>query len=548
MAGTLVWLRRDLRLSDQPALFAAAARDLPVYPVFIDAPEEEAPWAPGAASRWWLHHSLSALAARLAASGSPLILRKGPSLPTLRALIRETGADAVYWNRCYEPAAIARDSMVKQALRDDGVTCTSHSATLLREPWTIATGSGDPYKVFTPFWKACKAAGIESEPLPLPRSLSNAEYSASATQRTSLFRMAGLESESESTPASAAASAAIAQSTATTPEPHWPASLSVVELDLLPKIPWAGGLEATWTPGEVGAQQRLQAFLEQGLPHYHGGRDLPGQSFTSRLSPHLHFGEISPRQILWELRHSGISWDSGNAEHFVRELGWREFAYHLLYHYPNTVSEPLNPRFAQFPWRTAPEDLRAWQRGQTGIPIVDAGMRELWQTGWMHNRVRMIVGSLLTKNLRLHWLEGARWFWDTLVDADLASNTLGWQWIAGSGADAAPYFRIFNPVLQGQRFDADGTYVRRYVPELAQLPNTALHAPWQAKRTGAASSRTSSDSVPLALSPETAGSNSVPMALSNVSSAEQRVYPSPIIDLAVSRNEALAAYQEIRSA
>ena len=434
MGASLVWLRRDLRLSDQPALAAAQERGEPVVPVFIHAPEEEAPWEPGAASNWWLHHSLARLSEALERRGSRLILRQGGSLDTLRALVRETGADTVLWSRLYEPAVIGRDADIKKALRAEGLAATSFNAALLHEPWQIATGSGDPYKVFSPFWKACRAKGIDIAPAGVPESFA--------------------------------------------PPDHWPHSESLESLGLLPRIRWDDGLAETWAPGEAGAQIRLEHFIETSVRGYGDTRDLPGHYGTSRLSPHLHFGEISPRQIVRALQQAGLSLDSGGAEHFVREVGWREFGHHLLYHYPHTTDAPLNPRFERFPWRESAADLRAWQRGRTGIPIVDAGMRELWQTGWMHNRTRMIVASLLTKNLRLHWLHGARWFWDTLVDADLASNTLGWQWTAGSGADAAPYFRIFNPVLQGQRFDPDGTYVRRYLPELETLSPKAIHAPW----------------------------------------------------------------------
>ncbi|MFO8005618.1 cryptochrome/photolyase family protein [Thioalkalivibrio sp.] len=468
MAATLVWLRRDLRLADQPALYAAAQRGLPVIPVFVHAPEEEAPWQPGAASNWWLHHSLSRMAETLAQHGSRLILRRGTSLGTLLDVARETGADAVFWNRLYEPAVIRRDQEIKKNLREAGLVATSFNAALLHEPWRIATGSGDPYKVFSPFWKTCRKAGIDCAPCPAPSALPAPDAGARTGR-------------------------------------GWPRSEALDQLGLLPRVRWDQGLAGRWTPGEAGALERLRGFLEDSIHGYGKGRDLPGRDGTSRLSPHLHFGEISPRQIIWILREAGLDLDSGDTEHFVRELGWREFGHHLIYHFPQTTEEPLNPRFLGFPWRESEQDLRAWQQGRTGIPIADAGMRELWQTGWMHNRVRMIVASLLTKNLRLHWLHGARWFWDTLVDADLASNTLGWQWVAGSGADAAPYFRIFNPVLQGQRFDTDGAYVRRYVPELETIPAAQIHTPWQSDR-------------------------------------KSRDYPDPLIDLKTSRAAALDAF------
>ncbi|AHE97612.1 cryptochrome/photolyase family protein [Thioalkalivibrio paradoxus] len=479
MTATLVWLRRDLRLADQPALLAAVERGAPVVPVFVHAPEEEAPWQPGAASNWWLHHSLARLSEALERRGSRLILRRGPTLETLRELVQETGADAVFWNRLYEPAVIRRDRQIKRRLRESGLRVESFNAALLHEPWCIRSGSGDPYRVFSPFWKSCRQAGIDGTPLPEPEALP--------------------------APPTAAARPGAAP---------WPGSESLDALGLLPELRWDAGLDRTWTPGEAGAHRRLHDFLENSAERYHRLRDLPGQPGTSRLSPHLHFGEISPRQIVRALRDAGLDPDSGSAEPFLREIGWREFAHHLLFHFPHTTEAPLNPRFEAFPWRESERDLRAWQQGRTGIPIVDASMRELWQTGWMHNRSRMIVASLLTKNLRMHWLHGARWFWDTLVDADLASNTLGWQWTAGSGADAAPYFRIFNPVLQGERFDPDGRYVRRYVPELERVPASAIHTPRGGRGRAA--------DPALALG-----------------------YPPPIVDLRESRQAALEAFRRL---
>mgnify|MGYP001247007695 CR=1 FL=1 len=472
MGASLVWLRRDLRLADQPALHSAVARGEPVIPVYIHAPEEEAPWQPGSASNWWLHHSLERLASALATRGSRLTLRQGPSLDTLRQLAKETGADAVFWNRLYEPAVIRRDRDIKQALRAEGLFASSFNAALLNEPWCVRSATGDPYKVFSPFWKACKRIGIDAPVLPQPANLPS--------------------------PAS------------------WPETETLASFRLLPRIPWDEGLARTWTPGEAGALQRLEAFLDEAVTRYGEMREIPAEPGTSRLSPHLHFGEISPRQIVRALREAGHDPESGGAEHFVREVGWREFAHHLLFHFPHTSEEPLNPKFARFPWRESADDLRAWQQGRTGIPIVDAAMRELWQTGWMHNRSRMIVASLLTKNLRMHWLHGARWFWDTLVDADLASNTLGWQWAAGCGADAAPYFRIFNPVRQGQRFDPDGRYVRRYVPELQRVPDSGIHAP------GGQGGKP----VDRRLRPD---------------------YPDPVVDLQQSRQAALDAFSELRA-
>ncbi|MDP3859340.1 MAG: deoxyribodipyrimidine photo-lyase [Stagnimonas sp.] len=483
MTTALVWLRRDLRLLDQPALHAAAERHQRVLPVYIHAPEEEAPWAPGAASRWWLHHALAALGEALARLGSPLVIRRGPSLETLRALVLETGASAIYWTRVYEPAAIARDQAVKEALRADGLSAESFNAALLFEPWQLKTGAGEPYRVFTPFWRNA-AAQLDGLPPPLPAPV----------------RLTG-------------------------PEPALK-SLPLAALDLLPKIAWDAGFHARWTPGEAGALARLRAFVAEPIRRYRDQRDLPAQPVTSALSPHLHFGELSPRTALAAARDAGREAGPGwlaSAEHFVRELGWREFSHHLLFHYPHTAEQPMYAKFAPFPWREPADyagDLSAWQHGRTGIPIVDAGMRQLWTTGWMHNRVRMIVASLLSKNLLIPWQEGARWFWDALVDASLPQNTLGWQWSAGCGADAAPYFRIFNPVLQGEKFDGDGAYTRRWVPEIAKLPEQYLHRPWEAPSEIRRAASLGPDSI----------------------------YAKPIVDLGASRDRALAAYARIKRA
>ncbi len=437
---SLVWLRLDLRLADNPALAAAVQRGGPVIPVFVWTPDEEGEWPPGAASRWWLHHSLAALARDLERLGSPLVLRRGPSLATLRALVKASGAKAVFWNRRYEPAAIARDRRIKEALRAEGVEAESFNSALLFEPWTVANQAGRPFQVFTPFWRHCLARDEPPEPLPPPKRL-----------------IAPAQPQSSATLAS---------------------------LHLEPRIAWAGGLRAAWQPGEAGARANLRRFCGQALADYDENRNRPDRIGTSRLSPHLHFGEIGPRQVWHGLRQfagrRGLATKDWRSSQFLAEVGWREFAHHLLYHFPRTPTEPLRAEFARFPWRQDALWLRAWQRGRTGYPIVDAGLRELWATGWMHNRVRMIVASFLVKDLLLDWREGARWFWDTLVDADLASNTLGWQWTAGCGADAAPYFRIFNPVSQGTKFDPNGDYIRRWVPELAGLPADRIHEPWKA--------------------------------------------------------------------
>lgn len=470
MTTAIVLFRRDLRLCDNPALAAACAEHAQVLPLYIHAGEEDAPWQMGGASRWWLHHSLHALQAQLRAQGAELHLRKGETLTVLRQLIERGEVCAVYWNRLYEPAAIARDTYIKQVLREQGIAVHSHSATLWSEPWHVQTKQGEPYRVFTPYWRSVRPGIGVAAPRPSP----------SGIQWASL-----------------------------------PGSVPLDAFELLPRVRWDDGLAATWQPGEQGASAALELFCDDALADYATGRDLPARYGTSRLSPHLHFGEIAPRQIHHALHAYTQRIDRRrrpDIEPYLRELGWREFAYHLLYHFPHTPTENFQPRFADFPW--APDNdawLERWRRGRTGIPLVDAGMRELWHTGWMHNRVRMLVASLLTKNLRQHWLHGARWFWDTLVDADLANNTLGWQWVAGCGADAAPYFRIFNPVSQARKFDPDGVYLRRWLPELASLPTDLLHEPWKDPATAA---RTG--------------------------------YPSPMLDLAASRGQALRAFQSWR--
>ena len=476
-APSLVWFRHDLRIDDNPALQAAVQRGGPVIPVFIWAPQEELPWAPGAASRWWLHQSLLHLDGDLREVGARLIIRNGKSLAELQRLIDETGADSVFWNRRYEPAVIARDATVKAALRARKIVAESFNSNLLFEPWEIATRERKPFQVFTAFWRACLAAS--QPPLPLARP-------------------------------------------AILPAPgRWPNSKALAQLQLEPRTDWAAGLRATWQPGTAGAERCFQTFLEQAATDYKTSRDLPGEPGTSRLSPHLHFGEISPRRVWHEFLSSMSAMTSQgavqSAEFFLRELGWREFAHHLLFHFPHTVQSPLRTKFARFPHKNDPAMIEAWQRGRTGYPIVDAGMRELWHTGWMHNRVRMISASFLVKDLLASWLIGAKWFWDTLVDADLANNTLGWQWTAGCGADAAPYFRIFNPVTQSQKFDPRGHYLRRWLPEIERLPDKWLHQPWLAPRS----------------------------VLHEAGIHPGTTYPSPLIEHAAARRDALDAFSSI---
>ena len=425
-ATAIVWFRRDLRLTDNPALAAACESAGRIVALYVHAPEEEGEWQPGAASRWWLHHSLARLGESLRERGGELCIRRGPTLPALLTAARETGATRVYWNRVYDPSIVVRDARIRTELRDAGLEAESFNAALLVEPWEVRTAQGDPYRVFTPFWRNCVGL-LDTRPRPLPP------------------------------PERIAA------------PPAGMSGVPLADLALRPSIRWDTGLAAAWTPGEQGALERLEEFCDTAMPDYGDGRNRPDRASTSHLSPCLHFGEIGPRQCLAAIRNALLQQPAAQpaADAFVRQLFWREFAHHLLHHYPHTATDPLDTRFAKFPWQPRADWLEAWRHGRTGYEIVDAGMRELWATGWMHNRIRMLVASLLTKNLRQHWLEGARWFWDTLVDADLANNTLGWQWTAGCGADAAPFFRIFNPVLQAERYDPDGAYVRRWVPELS---------------------------------------------------------------------------------
>ncbi len=479
---TLVWFRSDLRLQDNPALLHASQRGGAVIPVYIAEDDAADDWREGAASRWWRHHALLSLDRSLRERGSQLVIARGDPREVLAELRRETEAGAVYWNRRYEPSALARDADVKNSLTADGAEGVSFNAALLHEPHEISNKQGGPFQVFTPFWRHCLARPV-APPLKLPDGALPA-------------------------PAS------------------WPRTLTIEELGLRPSIGWDAGIQAAWTPGEEAGARRLREFVKRSMHVYDKQRDLPAVEGTSRLSPWLHHGELSPRQIWAAVKrvanNSGVFPPSKGASVFLTEIGWREFSYHLLYHFPTTTTQPLRREFSRFPWREDPGArlLQAWRKGQTGYPIVDAGMRQLWSTGWMHNRVRMIAASFLVKHLRLPWQEGARWFWDTLVDADLASNTLGWQWTAGCGADAAPYFRVFAPVLQGRKFDPDGSYVRHWVPELARLPVPLIHAPWEA----------SADE--LARAGVTLGGN----------------YPAPIVDHAEAREEALAAYRSLKGA
>jgi len=477
----IVWFRQDLRLQDNPALRAAIGRGGPVVPVFILDDAGEGLWPAGGAARWWLHHSLAALDASLREVGSRLVLARGDSREELGDLVAATGAGAVFWNRRLEPAAIARDARIRAALEGAGAEVATFNGSLLFEPAEVANKQGRPFQVFTAFWRHCIALPVE----PPGKFLDDAISAPSS----------------------------------------WPPSLDPAALNLTPRSGWDEGLREAWQPGETGAAARLKAFIASELDGYAENRDRPETDGTSMLSPSLHWGELSPRQVWAAVR--SLSKDTGvfppgeGARAFLDELGWREFAHHLLFHFPHTPQVPLREEFAEFPWAEDPGSakLRSWRRGRTGYPIVDAGMRQLWRLGWMHNRVRMIAASFLVKHLRLPWTHGAAWFWDTLVDADLANNTLNWQWVAGCGADAAPYFRIFAPVVQGEKFDPHGAYVRRWVPELSRVPARFVHRPWEA--------------------------SSAVLAASGVRLGE--TYPFPMVGHAEARAAALDAFKRFRA-
>lgn len=454
----ILWFRQDLRLSDNEALSAAAKSGEPIIPLYIHDENAAGKWADGGAAKWWLHHSLMALQKSLKAD---LVIREGDALSVLNTLIRETGAKAVYWNRQYEPYAIARDTKIKASLKEDGIDAQSFKGNMLFEPWQLQTGGGTPFRVFTPFYKAgLTKLSLIGETVATPKKITHHDKIKSQ---------------------------------------------SIDDLKLLPTRDWADGFADIWMPGEDGANERARDFIDEPMGEYKNKRDIPGTEGTSRLSPHLHFGEVSAR-ALWHAaaHHKG-------AEVFQRQLVWRDFNAYLLYHNPQMPEVPLQEKFAAFPWLNNDHGkyLRAWQRGMTGYPIVDAGMRQLWQTGWMHNRVRMIVGSFLVKHLLQPWQRGEEWFWDCLVDADLGNNAGNWQWIAGCGADAAPYFRVFNPIIQGEKFDPHGFYVREFVPELKNVPDKFIHKPWE--------------------------------------SGLKLNYPAPIVDHSEGRNRALAAYAKVKN-
>lgn len=474
----LIWFRTDLRRSDNPALHWAVQTGKPIIALFVLEDGFGGTRPLGGASKWWLHHSLTRHREMLNECGIPLVLQRGDPGRAIAKLVEETGADTLVWNRRYDANAIAVDTEIKASMTASGMTVRSFNGSLLVEPWEQKTKSGTPFRVFTPFWKSILAGPEPRIAFPAPASSNPPPVSAS-----------GLQLE---------------------------------DLDLLPNLDWADEFDGHWEPGEHGAQRALTRFLELGLRSYAKGRDMPGQRATSMLSPHLQFGEVSPVQI-WHSTRTAEGMDStlaGPANKFLSEIAWREFAFHLLFHNPGLATENYSATFDAFPWQFDRKLFDAWKTGTTGYPIVDAGMRQLWQTGWMHNRVRMVAASFLIKHLMIDWRHGEKWFWDTLVDADVANNPSGWQWVAGSGADAAPYFRIFNPVLQGEKFDSDGAYVREWVPELSGLENKWLHKPWQA--------------------PDAA------LGAAGVLLGE--TYPKPVVDHGTARKRALAAYAALRRA
>jgi len=473
--SVIVWFRDDLRLSDHPALHAAAKTGAPVIALYVLDEMSAGLRAIGGATRWWLAQSLRALRADLQAKGAQLVLRRGPAAKVIPDVARESGAGAVFWNEIAQAPHLAVEKGLGAALEKMEVRSQGFRGDLLIAPGEIRNKEGRGLRVFTPFWRRVLAAGDPPTPLPAPKSLRG---------------MDGIHGE------------------------------GLEDFGLEPRHPdWAGGLRDTWTPGEKAAQKRLKHFLAN-ANGYAGERDRPDREGTSSLSAHLRFGEISPRQV-WHAakfaaaEHRGLS---GDIDKFLSELGWREFCRHLLFDMPDLAHENLQPSFDAFPWKHDDKALAAWQRGRTGYPIVDAGMRQLWHTGVMHNRVRMVVASFLVKHLLIDWREGERWFWDTLVDADAGSNPANWQWVAGCGADAAPYFRVFNPVLQGEKFDPDGNYVRRWVGELANLPASLIHQPWRA----------------------------TPLELKSAGEELGVTYPEPIIDHRQGRERALAAYARVR--
>ncbi|MBT8448864.1 MAG: DNA photolyase family protein [Gammaproteobacteria bacterium] len=467
----IVWFRQDLRLRDNPALLAAAA-EFDILPIYIMDTSISQEHQPGGASRWWLHHSLVSLNDSLA---SKLQFFTGDPAEILQELTKSHGIRYVFWNRCYEPEVIARDKRIKSQLTEQDIEVTSFNGALLWEPMTVLKKDETPYRVFTPYYKkGCLNAVEPRYPENAPEQITYADISDTG--------------------------------------------VSLEQLNLLPTINWDSQIKQMWQPGENGAAERLSRYIREAATTYQKDRDIPSVQGTSKLSPHLHFGEVSPNQVWYAVKDAYRNKMSIDIEKYLAELGWREFSYYLLYHFPTLPTENFNKNFDRFEWQDDEALISAWQRGQTGIPIIDAGMRELWQTGYMHNRVRMVVGSFLVKNMLCHWHHGAAWFHDCLLDADVASNSASWQWVAGCGADAAPYFRIFNPILQGEKFDKEGLYVKQYCPELSALPKKYIHKPWEA--------------------PEEI------LKLANIKLGVD--YPEPVVDLKGSRNRALEAFSALK--
>lgn len=428
----IVWFTKDLRLSDHTALYTALQAGYDVIPLYIYSPEDDHPWEIGSASKWWLHHSLKSLAETLKEKGSRLILRKGSAVKVMSEIIQETGAEAVFWHAGVEPATRKTNEKMQSLLLERALLAFCSFDNFLYSPGTVLNGKDEPYQVFTPFYNACLKREEPRRPRPAPSTLPKISSSIK--------------------------------------------SLEVEDLKLFPNLPWAKEFSSLWKPGEKGAKERLQYFLSFLVEEYPLQRDFPFMDGTSLISPHLHFGEISAAQV-WHATEKKVSVEG---RPYLRQILWREFASHMLYFFPDTDLYPLRKAFENFPWKKEVKLLRLWQKGETGYPLIDAGMRQLWRLGWMHNRVRMIVGSFLVKDLMVPWQEGEKWFWDTLVDADLANNCFGWQWVSGCGADAAPYFRIFHPITQSEKFDPKGVYIRAFVPELKDLPNEWIHKPWLA--------------------------------------------------------------------